>query len=133
LIALFLLVSIALSISNTLSACQSDLCVGQINPGAFKYGTHIPLLGGFRILDVIDILYIKVIVFHTVMFTVTGISEVAIPVEPMTHVGNHLRYVIAITLDRRIVDASDLAAIQYFSLSSREVICRHSWWQRRYF
>jgi len=127
---IFFLVSNALSITNSLTACLSDLCVGPINLGTFMYGTHILLLWAFRILDDIALLCIRLIICHPIMFVVIGIIQVVIPVKPMFCFINAFSYPIVITFNTRMLDSSDLAVIQYLSSFSREVLCKHTWWQR---
>jgi len=96
-------------------------------------GTHIVLLWEFQILDAIVLLYIRFNVCYAIVFTVIWIDQVLIQVKSIFCGWKAFRCAILITFDRMTVDSSDAAGIQYSSLSSREVLCRQTWWQRRSF
>jgi hypothetical protein len=69
---------------------------------------------------------------RAILFGVTWNIQVAIQVKPIC-VRNAFRCATVITFDWRTVDSSDSANIYHLSLSSREVFCRQSCWQRRSF
>jgi len=105
----------------------------QWNPnqsGNIWGGTHIPLLWTFRILDAIDLLYIRFNVCRAIVFTVIWIILVPILVKPIFSVRNAFRCTILITVTWMMVDSSDSADILNISLSPREVLCRQSWYQK---
>jgi len=88
------------------------------------------LLWAFRILDAIVVLYIGFSIRCTILFTVIWIIQVAIPDEPIIGIRNAFRCGIIVTFDWMKVDSPDPADILDLSTSSREVLCRQSWWQR---
>jgi len=91
---------------------------------------HIMLLWAFRILDTIVVLYIGFIVRCTILFTGIWIIQVPIPVKPIIGIRNADRCAIIVGFDWMMVDSPDSADIYDLSSSSREVLCRQSWWQR---
>jgi len=93
-------------------------------------GTHNPMLWAFRSLDVFASLFNGFIVCLIVVFTLFWIIQLTIPVQPIVGIGNTFRCAILVTFSCLIVDSSESANIQYLSSSSREVMCRQSWWQR---
>jgi len=93
--------------------------------------THIPLFWPFGNLDGIALLYIRFEVCRAICFAVSWIIQDPIPVEPLFGVRNAFRCTSLITFDWMTVDSSDSADILYVGSSSREVLCRQSWWQRR--
>jgi len=98
-----------------------------------RHCANIPLLRAFRILDAISFLWIRFNVRCAIVFALIRIACVPIPVKPIFSVRNDFGCALLITFDCMTVDSSDLAAIQYLSSSSREVLCRPRWWQRRTF
>jgi len=96
-------------------------------------GSHIPPLWAFRNLDGIDFPNIRFDVCREIVFAVSWIIQVPIPVKPIVGVQKAFRCTILITFDWMTVDSSDLADIYYLSSSCWEVLCRESWLQRRYF
>ena len=127
---LFLLGSIALTITNTFSASLVDFRVGQTNPGTFGVavtsccsrhsGSSMPLL-----------CYIEFNVCRAIIFAVTWNIQLPIPAYPMLGVPNDFRCAILITFDCMTVVWPDSVNIQVLSLSSWEVLRGQSWWQRR--
>ena len=93
-------------------------------------GTHNLMHRAFQSLDAIVPLYIRFIICLPVVFARVCIIQVTIPVKPIFVVRNAFRCTILITLGWVTVYASDSAEILYLSSSSREVLCRHSWWHR---
>jgi len=98
--------------------------------GNIRRDTQIMQLWPFQILDDIVLLCIWFIVCHTIIFAVIWLIHFAIPVWPILSVRNAFRCAILITFDWIMVDSPDSADIYDLSSSSREVLCRQSWWQR---
>jgi len=96
-------------------------------------GTHIPLCWAFRILDAIVWLYVRFNVCLSIIFALIWIIQVAIPYMPIFSYRNGFRCVVFIGFDSMTVNSSYSEDIQYFSLFSKVVLCRYSWWQRRSF
>jgi len=94
---------------------------------------HMPLLWAFQILDAIVSLNSWFNICCAIIFAVIWIIQIAIQVKPIVRVQNTFRCAILITFDWIIVDSSGTAVIQYLNSSSREVLCKQSWWQRRSF
>jgi len=83
--------------------------------------THILQLCAFRILDAIVSLHIRLNICRAIVSTVICMIQVAIPVKPIFGGRDGFRCAILINFNWMTVDSSDLADIQYLSLSSREV------------
>jgi len=98
--------------------------------GNISGGTHIPLLWASRIFHAIVSLYIRFDVSLPVVFVLIWIIQVNIPVKPIFSVQNAFRGTVFIPLSWITVESVYLAVIYFLSSSSREVICRQSWWQR---
>lgn len=95
--------------------------------GNIQRGTHILLRWGFWIFHIIvqhcDSFFVRLPIGYTVIV----IIQVSIPVKPISGVWNAVWCAILITVDRMAVDSFDSGDIQYMSMSSREVLCRHCW------
>jgi len=98
--------------------------------GNILCGTHILNLWASRILDGIVFLYIGLIMCLSVLFALIWNIQGTIPVKPILSVGNAVRCTIQITSCWMTVDGSDPVDIKYWSLFSRKVVCKPSWWQR---
>jgi len=85
---------------------------------------------GFHSLDDIAQLYIGIIVCLTVVSAYAWIIKITFPLKPTVSEGNVFLYAILVTIGWMTVDCSESGDIQYCSLSSWEVHCRQSWWQR---
>jgi hypothetical protein len=72
-IPLFLVVSIALTVTNTFSACFFDFRAGPNQSGNICQGAHIPLLWAFWILDAIVLPHFRFNICQPVVFTVIWI------------------------------------------------------------
>jgi len=92
--------------------------------------THIPLFWAFWMLHAIVMLYIRFNIHREIVFADIWNFQVAIPGKPIFSVRNAFCCAILIAFDWMNIDSCDLADIEYLSSSSREVRCRHSWWQR---
>jgi len=99
-----------------------------------------PTALGFQDPWIIFYLYIGFNVCLPIIFAVIWIIQVviriiqvAIPVKPIFSVRNSFRCTILITFGWMTVDFLYLENIYYLSLSSREILCRQSLWQRRSF
>jgi len=101
----------------------------NLNATAWR-GAHIQLLLAIRMVDAIVVLYIIVIVRSAILFAGSWIIQVTMPVSPIFSVRNAFWCTILGTLDWMTVDSPNMADIQFLSSSSREVLCRQSWWQR---
>jgi len=95
--------------------------------------THIPHHRGFWILTAGIQIQIRFIVSIPVIFAGGWIMQVPIPVKPIFGVWNAFGWAILINLSWIAVDSFDLADIQYLTSSTREVLCRQSWWHRWFF
>jgi len=95
--------------------------------------THIPLLRGSWNLTAVVQFHIWFIVCLPVVFAVVWIILVPSPVKPIFGVWNAFGWTILVTSRKTAVDLFELADIQYCSSSSREFLCRHSWWNRWFF
>jgi len=129
-IAIFLPISIASTVTNHYFSLALWLRCWRNQYRNIWCGTHITLLWAFRILDATVSPYIRFKFCLTFVIAVNWIIQVAIPVEPMSGVWNTFRCAILTALDWMTVHSCHLPDIQYFSLSSRQIICRQSWWQR---
>ena len=98
--------------------------------GNMWWGTQIPLRWAYRILDAIVHLYIRFIICLLVVVTLIWSMQFNIPVKPIFGVWNGFRCTTLITFGWMTVDCFHLADIQYLGSSSREVLCRQSWWHR---
>jgi len=129
LIPFFLLISIALTFTNTISACLFDFWVGWIYPGTFGAAFTSRCSGHSRssmpmscsLLDPTS---------AAIVFTVVWIIQATIPVKPIFRVWKEFKCATLITFDWMTVDVSDSADMKYLSSSSSEVLCRNSRWQR---
>jgi len=98
--------------------------------GNIRCGTNNPLLRGVSMLTAVVQFHIGYIVCLPVALAFIWIIQIPIPVKPIFGVWIAFWWTILITPGRMAVDMSDSANIQYLSSSSREVLCRQSWWHR---
>jgi len=102
----------------------------QNQSGNISCGTPILLHSSFGILDAIVFLHVGFIVHLPVVFAVIWIFQVTILVKPLFGFWNAFRCTTIIIFGRMAVDSCDSVDIEYLSSSSREVLCRQSWWHR---
>jgi hypothetical protein len=75
------------------------------------------------------VLYIGFLISGAIVFAIIWIIQVAIPAQPIISVRNAFTCAILVAFDWMTVDSLDAVDIQDLSSSSREVLCRQSWWQ----
>jgi len=110
------------------SMCLWLLCRPN-QAGSIWCGARIPLLWAVRMLNAIVLLCIGFNVRTVIVFAVSWIMSVPIPVTPILGVRNAGRCAILIAFDWMMVESLDSADIQDLSSSSREDLGRQWWWQ----
>ena len=131
--SLFLLISIALTIINTFSACFFDLRCGLINLGIFGAALTSRFSGHSGPSILLSSSIPDSIFARQSSSLLLWIIKVPIQVKPIFRFRNDLSCAILITFDGTMVDSSDSPDIQYLSSSPREVGCSQRWLQRRSF
>jgi len=98
--------------------------------GNILCNTHHLLIWGFWFFDAIVQLHVEFIVCLPVIFAVSWIIQDFFPGKPFLGSWNTSRCTIIFTFGRMAMNSFHSAYIQHLSWSSRQILCRLSWWQR---
>ena len=92
--------------------------------------THNVVLQFFRSFHATAWHYVTFIFSLTVVFALIWIIQITIPVKAIFGSRNAFRRAILNTFGWMTADSSVSAYVQYLRSTSRDVLCRQSWWQR---
>jgi len=115
---------------NTISAVFIDLHVGQINQRTLGAALTSCCSGVPWFSMLLSSSMSDALCAYQLFFAMIWIFQITILLKSTFGVRNTSRYSSLITGGWMAVNFCDSADNKYLSLSSREVLCPHSWWQR---